>query len=166
MGYISYLQLSESQPITHCLRVGVVANVLQQLKRTADFYRPFAKNKNTRKASEKLENQSLIHIVKSTCFTNKVIVYWFKFGRELSPICWNSLGSWFCKKTKILLTTTSATPKNTQNNLVKSLDMSSCQNFFQDCFSIYLQFLLSKMINILLLNVCSVHVVDIDHIIR
>ena len=77
MGYISYLQLSESQPTTHRLRVGanVVANVLQQLKRTADFYRPFAKNKNTSKASEKLENQSLIHIVKSTCFTNKVIVY-------------------------------------------------------------------------------------------
>ena len=44
--------------------------------------------------------------------------------------------------------------------------MSSCQNCFHDFFSIYLQFLLGEMVNVLLLGVLSVRVVDIDQIDR
>ena len=44
--------------------------------------------------------------------------------------------------------------------------MSSCQNCFHDFFSIYLQFLLGEMVNVLLLGVRSVRVVGIDQIDR
>ena len=51
-------------------------------------------------------------------------------------------------------------------NLDSSTDMSSCRDCFQDFFSIYLQFLLGEMVNVLLLGVLSVRVVDIDQIDR